>query len=58
MRAVIHENARRGLRMAVIPSLSRDLGMVPQIGRRGLAEMFRLRRCAPSLNMTKKELAK
>jgi hypothetical protein len=38
--------------VAVIPSLSRDLGLVPSAGRRDSAEMFRLRRSAPSLNMT------
>ena len=41
-----------GLSLAVIPSLSRDLGFLPMAGRVDLAEMFRLQRCAPALNMT------
>ena len=43
----------------VIPSLSRNLGMVPQAGHWDRAEiprwrnkLFRFRRCAPSVNMT------
>ena len=40
---------------AVIPSLSRDLGLVLPAAHRAWAEMFRLRRCAPSLNMTEAE---
>ena len=37
---------------AVIPSLSRDLGIVLPLCRGGDTEMFRLRRVAPALNMT------
>ena len=37
---------------AVIPSVSRDLGEVPQASGWDTAEMFRLRRKAPALNMT------
>jgi hypothetical protein len=37
---------------AVIPSLSRDLGAVPQARLSPKAQMFRLRRGAPPLNMT------
>ena len=32
---------------------SRDLSLVPQAGHRDCAQIFRLRRCAPSLNMTR-----
>jgi len=38
--------------VAVIPSLSRDLGLGLQLLRNGRAEMFRLRRGSPALNMT------
>lgn len=41
-----------GLFLAVIPSLSRDLGLAPSIRRWDQAEMFRLRRDAPPLKMT------
>jgi hypothetical protein len=37
---------------AVIPSVSRDLGLCGEAGLGGGAEMFRLRRGAPPLNMT------
>jgi len=37
---------------AVIPSLSRDLGIVLPLRRADDAERFRLRRAAPALNMT------
>ena len=38
---------------AVIPSLSRDLGLVTQSRRWNFAENFRLRRCAPALKLTR-----
>ena len=46
------KHERRAGESAVIPSLSRDLGRAPPAGRWSGAEMFRLRRCAPPLNMT------
>ena len=49
--AVRHE-MEDGVKWAVIPSLSRDLGHVLPVDRWGTAEIFRLRRYAPSLNMT------
>ncbi len=39
--------------VAVIPSLSRDLGLATQADHGDEAENFRLRRCAPALKLTR-----